>query len=102
MYCSKEADVFMKSLLDEFLCDFPSLPLYFRGDSGFASPDLYEVLGDKTANMPSDSRRTQNSVNWRKRKTKRCTEQQDSTRWITPWSMENSCTRLVPGAIRAE
>ena len=37
----------MKSLLDEFLCDFPGLPLYFRGDSGFASPDLYEVLEDK-------------------------------------------------------
>ena len=47
MYCSKEADIFMKSLLDEFLCDFPGLPLYFRGDSGFASPDLYEVLEDK-------------------------------------------------------
>ena len=47
MYCSKEADIFMKSLLDEFLCDFPDLPLYFRGDSGFASPDLYEVLEDK-------------------------------------------------------
>lgn len=27
--------------------DFPGLPLYFRGDSGFASPDLYEVLEDK-------------------------------------------------------
>ena len=37
----------MKSLLDEFLCDFPDLPLYFRGDSSFASPDLYEVLEDK-------------------------------------------------------
>ena len=47
MYCSKEADIFMKSLLDEFLCDFPDLPLYFRGDSSFASPDLYEVLEDK-------------------------------------------------------
>lgn len=47
MYCGKEADIFMKSLLDEFLCDFPDLPLYFRGDSGFASPDLCEVLEDK-------------------------------------------------------
>ena len=37
----------MKSLLDEFLCDFPDMPLYLRGDSGFASPDLYEVLEDK-------------------------------------------------------
>lgn len=47
MYCSKEADIFMNSLLDEFICDFPEVPLYLRGDSGFASPDLYEVLEDK-------------------------------------------------------
>ena len=47
MYCSKEADIFMKSLLDEFICDFPDMPRYLRGDSGFASPDLYEVLEDK-------------------------------------------------------
>ena len=47
MYCSKEADIFMKSLLDEFICDFEDVPLYLRGDSGFASPDLYEVLEDK-------------------------------------------------------
>ena len=46
-YCGKEADLFMKSLLDEFICDFPGLPLYLRGDSGFASPALYEVLEEK-------------------------------------------------------
>jgi hypothetical protein len=44
MYCSKEADLFMKSLLDEFTADYPDMELYLRGDSGFASPDLYEVL----------------------------------------------------------
>lgn len=47
MYCSKEAGVFMNFLLDEFLCDVPKLLLYQRGDSGFASPALYEVLEDK-------------------------------------------------------
>ena len=47
MYCSKEAHTFMESLLDEFISDFPDMPLYLRGDSGFASPDLYEVLEDK-------------------------------------------------------
>ena len=47
MYCSKEADIFMKALLDEFISDFPDMPLFLRGDSGFASPDLYEVLEDK-------------------------------------------------------
>ena len=47
MYCGKEADIFMKALLDEFISDFPDMPLFLRGDSGFASPDLYEVLEDK-------------------------------------------------------
>lgn len=47
VYCSREADLFMKSLLDEFIDDFPELPLFLRGDSGFASPALYEVLEDK-------------------------------------------------------
>lgn len=37
----------MESFLDEFLCDFPDLAFYLRGDSGFASLDLYEVLEDK-------------------------------------------------------
>lgn len=37
----------MKSLLEEFIKDFPDIPLYLRGDSGFASPDLYEVLEEK-------------------------------------------------------
>lgn len=47
MYCSKEADDFMRSLLDEFITDYPGMPLYLRGDSGFASPNLYEVLEAK-------------------------------------------------------
>lgn len=46
-YCSKDADAFMKSLLEEFIEDFPAILLYLRGDSGFASPGLYEVLEEK-------------------------------------------------------
>ena len=47
MYCSRDADIFMKSLLDDFICDFPDMPLYLRGDSGFVSLALYEVLEDR-------------------------------------------------------
>lgn len=46
-YCSKGTGAFMKSLLEEFKEDYPDIPLYLRGDSGFASPDLYEVLEEK-------------------------------------------------------
>lgn len=42
-YCSKDADKFMIPLLREYRDKYPSLPLYLRGDSGFASPDLYEA-----------------------------------------------------------
>ena len=42
-YCSKDADSFMIPLLQEYREKYPSLPLYLRADSGFASPDLYEA-----------------------------------------------------------
>lgn len=45
-YCSKDADKFMIPLLQEFRTKHPSMPLYLRGDSGFASPDLYEACED--------------------------------------------------------
>ena len=43
-YCSNGAADFMRSLLAEYSSDYPEIPLFLRGDSGFASPDLYEIL----------------------------------------------------------
>ena len=45
-YCSKGAALFMIPLLQEYRTKHPELPLYLRGDSGFASPDLYEACED--------------------------------------------------------
>lgn len=45
-YCSNGAEAFMIPLLQEFRAKYPSMPLYSRGDSGFASPDLYEAYED--------------------------------------------------------
>ena len=42
-YCSKDADQFMIPLMQEYREKYPSMPLYLRGDSGFASPELYEA-----------------------------------------------------------
>lgn len=42
-YCSKDADQFMIPLMKEYRDNYPSMPLYLRGDSGFASPELYEA-----------------------------------------------------------
>lgn len=45
-YCSKDADQFMIPLLQEYRAKYPEMPLYLRGDSGFASPDLYKACED--------------------------------------------------------
>ena len=42
-YCSKESGEFMTPLMKEFREKYPSLGLYLRGDSGCASPELYEA-----------------------------------------------------------
>lgn len=46
-YCSNGSGQFMEELLDELREDFPDTLLYMRGDSGFASPELYDVLEEK-------------------------------------------------------
>jgi hypothetical protein len=42
-YCSNDADQFMIPLMKEYREKYPSIPLYLRGDSGFASPSLYKA-----------------------------------------------------------
>lgn len=40
-YSSTSVVEFLPPLLDEFLTDYPELPLLLQGDSGFAKPELY-------------------------------------------------------------
>lgn len=42
-YCSKGSGAFMTPLMQEYREKYPSMPLYLRGDSGFAAPELYEA-----------------------------------------------------------
>lgn len=49
-YCSKDADQFMIPLMKEYRIKYPSLALYLRGDSGFASPDLYDACEEQDCN----------------------------------------------------
>jgi hypothetical protein len=44
VYTSTECCAFLKPLLMEYLEDYPDVSLYLRGDSGFACPDLFELL----------------------------------------------------------
>jgi len=41
-YSSKDVCEFMQPLFDEYLNDYPGISLLLRGDSGFATPGLYE------------------------------------------------------------
>ena len=45
-YCSLNAEKFMLPLILEYRLKYPSMPLYMRGDSGFASPKLYDTCED--------------------------------------------------------
>lgn len=45
-YCSKDAAKFMEPLIAEYREDYPGIQLYSRGDSGFASPELYDLFED--------------------------------------------------------
>jgi hypothetical protein len=42
VYSSNGVIDFMQPIFDEFNDDYPTIPLLLRGDSGFATPDLYE------------------------------------------------------------
>ncbi|WKY46426.1 IS1380 family transposase [Eubacteriaceae bacterium ES3] len=41
-YSSTGVVDFMQPLLDEYFTEYPDIELYLRGDSGFATPDLYK------------------------------------------------------------
>ena len=41
-YTSTGVREFLQPLLDEFLNDYPATKLFLRGDSGFATPELYD------------------------------------------------------------
>ena len=45
-YCSNDADQFMIPLLKEYREKYSSMPLFLRGDSGFAAPKLYSACED--------------------------------------------------------
>lgn len=46
-YCSNGIAAFMEPLIEEFTTNYPRTKLYLRGDSGFATPELYDLCEDK-------------------------------------------------------
>ncbi len=45
-YCSKDSAAFMAPLIAEYRENYPGIQLYARGDSGFATPELYDLFED--------------------------------------------------------
>ena len=52
--CTSVVD-FLQPLLDEFLTEYPDVPLLLRGDSGFATPLLYKQCETNGRGELSDS-----------------------------------------------
>ena len=46
-YCCKDAELFMLPILEEYRQEYPSVDVYVRGDSGFASPKLYDLCEEQ-------------------------------------------------------
>lgn len=45
-YCSKDAAAFMEPIIAEYREHYPGIQRYARGDSGFATPELYDLFED--------------------------------------------------------
>lgn len=45
-YCSKDSAAFMAPVIAEYRKNYPDIQLYARGDSGFATPELYDLFED--------------------------------------------------------
>ena len=43
MYCCNGVAAFMRPLLEEYLAEYPDIALFLRGDSGFATNELYSL-----------------------------------------------------------
>ena len=43
-YCGKDADIFLKPVLEAYDRDYPGTNVLMRGDSGFATPKLYDLV----------------------------------------------------------
>ena len=52
-YCSKDAGQFMIPLMLEYWTKYLSMPLYLRGDIGFASLEFYEACEEYETSMQS-------------------------------------------------
>jgi len=92
----------MIPLMQEYRMKYLPLPLYLRGDSGFAPPALYEACVEKDCNMPYGSKTMQRCENWQRMKTKPCLEQQKIIRLTMSLNTAYSYTRSEAGHIRGE
>ena len=40
--------ILLQAVLEEYLHDYPQIPILLRGDSGFSMPDLYKQYEERT------------------------------------------------------
>ena len=54
-YCSKDSAEFMKPLISEYKKNYPSIQRFARADSGFATPELYDLFEDNEQIFPDQA-----------------------------------------------
>ena len=100
VYSSTGVVDFLQPLLDEFLTDYPDIPLLLRGDSGFATPALYrqcEMNGTSYVIRLKENRVLRNLVSSIEEELMEKTRLDQVSH---AWHMASSNTRQTAGNIR--
>ena len=51
-YCSKDAADFLRPIFEEYTESYPDMNCMLRGDSGFASPEIYDLCEEYGISYP--------------------------------------------------
>lgn len=92
----------MIPLMQEYRAKYPSMPLYLRGDSGFASPDLYEACEENDCKYAIRLKQNATLIRYTADADEALFRATRKTRSTTLWNTASSIIRLVVGLIQEE
>ncbi len=94
-YCCNGAAEFMRPLLEEYQKKYPNIALFLRGDSGFATNELYRVCED---NGTSYAIRLKENDVLRKLASELDSDLYDLTREdVVSYAVDNNCKEKING-----
>ena len=90
----------MIPLLKEYREKYSSMPLFLRGDSGFAAPKLYSACEDNDCKYAIRLKQNATLIRYAADQTRPFTGRPGTTRSTTPSNTANSNIRPAAGHIR--